>query len=85
LEVEMASSRGVMARATIGYDRLKGLKALARQLAKELDANDDPKLVAALARQYRETMAEIDAIEGGKDDDDAVAAIIIRNRQSATD
>ena len=77
--------QGRMQRATSGYDRLKALKALARQLAIELDACDDPKLVAGLARQYRETMAEIDAMRNGTDDDDEIAAIIIRNRQSATD
>ena len=70
--------------ATSGFVRLDALKALAEYLAKELDRCTDQKLVAGLARQYRETIAEIDAIEGGADDDDEIAAIIIRNRQSGT-
>lgn len=71
-----------MSRATTGFDELKGLKALARKLAAELDACIDPKLIPQLARQYRETMGRIAAIEGGVDEHDEVAAIIIRNRQS---
>ncbi len=70
--------------ATKDFMRLEGLKALATYLAKELDSCGDQKLVAGLARQYRETMAEIDAIEGGNDDDDEIAAIIVRNRKSGT-
>lgn len=74
-----------IADATDGFDRLEGLKALAARLAHELDSCQDQKLVAGLARQYRETMAEIDAIEGGSDADDEIAAIIVRNRKSSSD
>lgn len=77
--------RGRMERATSGYRRIVGLKALARQLALELDGCEDRRLVAGLARQYRETMAEIDALESGADDEDEVAAIIQRNRESGAD
>ena len=74
-----------MSRATSGYNELKALKALARKLAAELDACTDQKLVPQLARQYRETMGRIAAIEGGVDEHDEIAAIILRNRKSSTD
>lgn len=71
--------------ATRGYVLLDGLKALADRLAAEVDACDDPKALPALARQYRETMSRIDAIEGGSDGEDEIAAIILRNRKPAAD
>lgn len=74
-----------MQAATDGYDELRGLKALAARLAAELDACDEPRLVPQLARQYRETMGRIAIIEGGVDDEDEVAAIILRNRKPAAD
>lgn len=74
-----------MQEATDGFDELRGLKALAARLAAELDVCEDQKLVPQLARQYRETMNRISVIEGGVDDDDEIAAIILRNRKSATD
>ena len=74
---------GTMREATVGYVRLDGLKALARRLADEIDECSDQRVLAGLARQYREALAEIDAIEGGADDEDEVAAIIVRNRESA--
>lgn len=74
-----------MADATAKYDELSGLKALADRLALELDMCKDAKLVPQLARQYRETMGRIAAIEGGVDEDDEIAAIILRNRKPAAD
>ena len=76
---------GAISDATGGFVLLDGLKALATRLAAELDACDDPKLVPQLARQYRETMSRIDELEGGADDDDEIAAIIVRNRKPAAD
>lgn len=73
---------GRMREATDDFVLLDGLKALAQQLADEIDSCDDQKLVAGLARQYRETMTQIDEIEGGAEDDDQIAAIIVRNRKS---
>ena len=80
----MAALRSI-AEATSEFDELEGLKALATRLAMELDACDDPRLVPQLARQYRETLGRIAVIEGGVDDDDEIAAIILRNRQPAAD
>jgi len=76
---------GRMTEATENFALLEGLKALATQLAHEIDTCNDQKLVAGLARQYRETMTQIDTIEGGADDDDQIATIILRNRKSGAD
>jgi hypothetical protein len=74
-----------MVDATCDFDEMEGLKALVTRLAAELDACDEPRLVPQLARQYRETLGRIAVIEGGVDDDDEIAAIILRNRQPAAD
>ena len=71
--------------ATSDFNELGGLKALAVRLAAELDSCEDVKVVPQLARQYRETMSRISTIEGGVDEDDEIAAIILRNRKSAAD
>lgn len=71
--------------ATDGFNELDGLKALATRLAAEIDANYDVKVLPQLARQYRETMNRIATIEGGVDEDDEIAAIILRNRKPAAD
>ena len=76
---------GRMTDATEDFALLEGLKALATQLAHEIDVCTDQKLMAGLARQYRETMTQIDTIEGGADDDDQIATIILRNRKSGAD
>lgn len=78
-------SQTSMRDATDGFNELTGLKALAAMLADELDACAEPRLVPQLARQYRETIGRIAAIEGGVDDDDSVATIILRNRKPAAD
>ena len=64
--------------------RLEKLRALEADLH-ELMSKANSRAYPALARQYRETLREIDEIEGGNDDDDEVAAIIVRNRQSGSD
>lgn len=76
---------GDLKTATSGNDRLEMLHELARILAAEIDDCESSRDLAALSRQYRETIREIDAIENGEDADDAIAAIILRNRQSAPD
>ena len=74
-----------MRAATRNFVEVDGLKTLVVRLARELDACNDAKLVPQLARQYRETMARISEIEGGIDEDDEIAAIILRNRKSGAD
>jgi hypothetical protein len=77
--------RKTLKAATRDFDRLEGLKALAARLAAEIDICTEQKVLAQLSRQYRETLAEIDLIEGGIDDESEIATIILRNRQSTTD
>lgn len=71
--------------ATSDFNELDGLKALAVRLAAEIDCCDDVRVMPQLARQYRETMNRISTIEGGVDEDDEIAAIILRNRKPAAD
>ena len=80
---------GAMSDATEGFGLLEGLKALAARLAEDIDAcevgdESGQKTLPGLARQYRETMLKIDAIESGGSEDDEIASIIIRNRQSGS-
>lgn len=76
---------GDLKAATSGNDRLEMLKNLAAILAAEIDSCESARDLAALARQYRETIREVDAIENGEDSNDEIAAIILRNRQPAAD
>lgn len=50
-------------------DRLASLKELASTLAKSIDECEQASLLPQLARQYRETMREIDEIQPEEDDD----------------
>ncbi len=71
--------------ATRDFNELDGLKALAVRLAAEIDHCYDVKVVAQLARQYREIMSMRATIEGGVSEDDEIAAIILRNRKPTAD
>lgn len=63
--------------------RLEKLKNLALVLANNLDNPDiDEKTIPTLAKQYRETIAEIDEIKGALDQDDEVGEIL---RERAAD
>ena len=66
-----------------GNDRLEQLKQLAKILAENIDMCDSMRDLASLSRQYRETLAEIDALENGEDSDDEIAALILRHREPA--
>lgn len=57
-------------------NRLEKLKELARVLAKEIDANIEPKALPQLAKQYRETLCEIEEIEGADNNGDEIAEIL---------
>lgn len=76
---------GAMTDAATGENRLDQLKELALVLASAIDTCDSMRDLAALSRQYRETIREIDVLENGEDADDEIAAIILRHRESATD
>lgn len=56
-------------------DRLEKLKLLQDKLELSLETCED-KSLAAIARQYRETMREIEEIEGADGNDDGIAEIL---------
>lgn len=62
--------------------RLDKLRELEAQL-RELMDYANTRSYALLAKQYRDTLREIDEIESGDEGDDEIA-LIIRKRQSAT-
>lgn len=65
-------------------DRLERLEELRDDLKALMDRASS-RAYPSLARQYRETLREIDEIEGGLEGDDEIAAIILRNRKPASD
>lgn len=56
-------------------ERLEKLKALEQRLEEQLEIAD-AKSFAPLAKQYRETLAEIERIEGDGDNGDEIAEIL---------
>ena len=56
-------------------NRLSKLKELEEFLRVQMH-EADPKSVAAIAKQYRETIREIEEIEGGVTEDDEIGAIL---------
>jgi hypothetical protein len=57
-------------------DRLEKLKELARILAETIDEAKYAKDIPVLARQYRETLEEIELIEGNDGDEDEIAKLL---------
>ena len=74
-----------LSRVTEGGDRLEQLKQLSRILADSIDMCDSMRDMAALSRQYRETIREIDMLENGEDANDEIASIILRHREPVAD
>ena len=62
--------------------RLEKLKEHEKEVL-DMMGKANTRAYAALAREYRATLAEIDILEGGEDDDE-IASIILRNRKSNT-
>lgn len=58
--------------------RLAQLKALLRILAETIDTRPGARDLAQLSRQYRETLIEIEEIEGAVQNDDDIAEILSR-------
>ena len=56
--------------------RLDKLRELALLIAAQIDDGDETHSMAQLARQYRETVREIDELEGSDDGCDPIADII---------
>ncbi|MBR3326757.1 MAG: hypothetical protein IKG22_05480 [Atopobiaceae bacterium] len=63
--------------------RLEKLKQLERELRTALD-EADPRSIASIARQYRETLRDIDELEKDDGDIDEIARIL-EARQSRAD
>lgn len=66
---------------TSAAGRLSQLKELRDKLAEAIDYCESMRDLAALSKQYRETIAEIDGIEGGTVGTDEIAEILTQ-RQS---
>lgn len=64
--------------------RLEKLKDLEMQLCTMM-VDASPREMAPLAKQYRETLREIEELESGDDSDDAIASILNRSGQPDTD
>ena len=69
-----------MIKVTKDGTRLEQLKTLAETIACAIDEHDDTKSLAQLARQYRETIKEIEEIEGAKPADDEIERIISKRK-----
>lgn len=65
----------------VNSDRLSQLKELLGIIAEAIDRSPGARDLAQLSRQYRETLKEIEEIEGGPKDDDELGAILAQ-RQS---
>ena len=65
-----------MVDVTQSGSRLEKLRALAVVIAEQIDFGDESHSMAQLARQYRETIREIEEIEGRDEDGDDIDAII---------
>ena len=62
--------------------RLEQLKALLNIIAIKIDDNPGARDLASLARQYRETLIEIEEIEGAHDDTDEIAKLLSSDGES---
>ena len=56
--------------------RLEQLRELLEILADEIDKRPGARDLAQLSRQYRETLKEIEEIEGAQQNDDDIAEIL---------
>lgn len=57
-------------------DRLTQLKALLEILAEQIDRQPGARDLAGLAKQYRETLIEIEEIEGARSNDDEIGTLL---------
>lgn len=61
---------------TVNKPRAEQLKELLLVLAEQIDSKPGARDMASLARQYRETLKEIEEIEGADDNDDDIGQIL---------
>ena len=62
----------------VNKPRVDQLKELLLVLAKQIDSKPGARDMASLARQYRETLKEIEEIEGAEDNDDDIGQLLAR-------
>ena len=74
-----------MMQAVTESSRVEQLRELLLILAKEIDDGPGARDMASLARQYRETLKEIEEIEGANDDTDEIAKLLSGDGESETD
>lgn len=60
--------------------RLDKLKELAKILAKNIDECADVRALPQLAKQYRDTIREIEEIEGTSDNGDEISEILAQRK-----
>lgn len=65
----------------INTDRVSQLKALLGILADAIDSRPGARDLASLSKQYRETLAEIEALEGNAPKDDQIEELL-KNRKA---
>ena len=75
----MATMKSITAK---GHTRLEQLKQLAKVLAANIDDCKDPKNLPQLAKQYRETIREIEEIEGAADNGDEIGEILAERQNN---
>ena len=62
--------------ATKNGDRREQLQILASMLARAIRDFQDEKSLAPLAKQYRETIKELDELKGSEHDDDEIGKVL---------
>lgn len=72
----MAKMKTVTARGT----RLQKLKNLAAVLAENIDSCEDDRAMPQLAKQYRDTIREIEEIEGAEQHGNEIGAILAERK-----
>lgn len=65
----------------VNTDRVSQLKALLEILADAIDNRPGARDLASLSKQYRETLAEIEALEGNAPKNDQIEELL-KNRQA---
>ena len=69
-----------MKTVTLHGTRLEQLKALAKVLAENIDLCETPSALPPLAKQYRETAAEIEQIKGATQNDDEIGEVLAQRQ-----
>lgn len=69
-----------MKSVTAKGNRLKQLKTLAGILAQNIDDCEDARALPQLAKQYRETIREIEELEGAQNHGDEIGEILAQRQ-----